>query len=588
MVKRLLGTYILLIVLPTLLVSSVAYYLFKQSMEKEVSVSIERTVRLLNSEIDAYFTDLVRLAASVMTEDTQLDDDRNLLRILKLRASGEIAPGSMESYTQTQRINHYLDDLLNRKRDLDSVYLHTASKELFASHRSDERIALPQLEEMEARLLASGREWIVETAADKETDKEADKETIYLIRKVNDPAHQFLGSIVLSIGTDGLVGMIGGAQLPKQDIIALWNRELPVYDKTGRWENDSFGLSPARIRSLNLTFAEGSTLVTYASPMQSEWSLVAYLPYRALTENIRTVRFWMLAAGALCVLISILAAFLLALGIVKPVQAVRNAMRKMEKGLLHTRVKVRGKDEVAELAQGFNSMSGQLQESIDRVYRSDLAHKEAELRALHAQINPHFLYNTLEAISMVAEMQRSSEAAEMARALGLLFRAATEFETLVPVRTEILLLKQYLLLQETRFDGTLRVHWEVAAEAEEAQVPKLSLQTIVENCFKHGFAPLKAPRKATIRVRAFRAEQGVSIEIVDDGVGIGNDRLHELNRLLRIGASGGEGAPVGLVNVHNRVRLLWGSPYGIELSSQPGIGTAARLNVPGERRGESE
>ncbi|MFC3799612.1 sensor histidine kinase [Cohnella sp. GCM10012308] len=577
MVKRLLGTYILLIVLPTLLVSSVAYYLFKQSMEKEVSVSIERTVRLLNSEVDAYFTDLVRLAASVMTEDTQLDDDRNLLRILKLRAAGQTVPGSMDAYMQAQRIDHYLNDLLNQKRDLDSVYLYTASGELFASHRSDERIDRARLAEMEGRLRASGREWIVE--------KEAGKEPIYLIRKVNDPSHRFLGSIVLSIGTEGLEGMIEGAELPRQDIIALWDRRLPVYDKTGRWKDDAFELSPVRIRSLNLPFEQGGTLVTYASPQQSEWSLAAYLPYSALTENMRAVRFWMLAAGALCVLFSILVAYMLALGIVKPIQSVRNAMRKMEKGFFHTRVKVRGKDEAAELAQGFNSMSGQLQTLIDHVYLSDLAHKEAELRALHAQINPHFLYNTLEAISMVAEMQRSSEAAEMARALGVLFRAATEFETLVPIRTEIMLLKQYLLLQEIRFDGTLRVYWEVAAGAEGALVPKLSLQTIVENCFKHGFAPLKAPRSATIRVRVCAADQGASIEIVDDGTGIGNERLHELNRLLQIGASGGDS--VGLVNVHNRIRLQWGQPYGIELSSQPNIGTVVRLNVPGERRGES-
>ncbi|BBH24088.1 histidine kinase [Paenibacillus baekrokdamisoli] len=576
MVKRLLSTYILLIVLPIVLTSSVSYYLYKQSMEDEVSVSVERTIRLLYSEVDGYFVDMVRLSTSIMTEDTQLDDDRNLLHIINERNAGRVSVHSLEAYTQVQRLNHFLNQLLNQKRDLNSVYLYTKSKEIFESHRSESRMTPQKLAYYEQQLMESGREWIME-----KDEKDA---SIYLIRRINDPSHQYLGSIVLSIELSGLNQLMENAQLPKQDMIVLWNRQLPIFDPASKWPEYAIELSPTRIASMNKSFPSGSTLVTYASPQQSEWTLVAYLPYSALTEQIRTVRFWVLTAGGLCVLFSIIVAILLAMGMVKPVKAVRNAMRVMEKGFLNTRVVVRGTDEVAELAEGFNSMSEKLKELIDQVYLSDLAHKEAELIALHAQINPHFLYNTLEAISMVAEMQRPSEAAEMARALGLLFRAATEFEMLVPIHMELMLLKQYLLLQEIRFNGSLHIEYDVQPDVERVLIPKLSLQTVVENCFKHGFAAMRMPRQASIRVKVYAVQQTVSVEIIDNGIGIEQVRLNEIIQHLQMGTA--EASHVGLVNVHNRIRLKWGKEFGMLISSRPGIGTAVTLNIPCERPGE--
>jgi len=547
-------------------------------MEKEVSESVERTIRLLHTEVNGYFDDMVRLSTTVMTETTLLNDDRNLLRIIKERNRAEFPPNSIEGYEKVQRLNYFLDDMLNRKRDLDSVYLYTKSGAIYASHRSTDRIAADLLRGYENRLLESGREWIVE--------KDPGKGEIYLIRRINDPSHQYLGCIVLSIGEAGIQQLIRKARLPKQDILILWNRQLPVLDPANKWAEDPVDLSPARVKSLNRVFPSGSALVTYASPNQSEWSLVAYLPYKALTEEIRSVRFWIMIAVAACVLMSILVAALLAMGIVKPVKIVRNAMRKMEKGFLNTRVRVRGKDEVAELAAGFNSMSEKLQELIDRIYLADLAHKEAELRALQAQINPHFLYNTLEAITMVAEMQRSAEAAGMARALGLLFRASTEYDTMVPVRTEIMLLKQYLLLQEIRFDGTLRIDYDIAPEAEPCPIPKLSLQTIAENCFKHGFAALRPPRKASLKISAIVGENDVSIEITDNGIGMESERLSEISQQLQLNS--GEGTRVGLLNVHKRIRYLWGKDYGLRIASLPGIGTTVTLIIPYVKAGYSE
>ncbi len=242
--------------------------------------------------------------------------------------------------------------------------------------------------------------------------------------------------------------------------------------------------------------------------------------------------------------------------------------------------------EVYEISRGYNALLERIEENIIREYEIELNQKRTELQMLQYQVNPHFLYNTLNAISAIARLYDTPYISEVSESLSRLFSYSVKGGQDAALREELDCLRNYIHIQKVRFPEKFEVSWEVEPGLEACRVPKLLLQPLVENAIDHGIAPKGEKGRIEIRI-GYGEEPGTGeILVEDDGVGISEDELGRLRAALE-GAEPSrdpEGG-IGIRNVHMRVRNYYGARYGVVLRSREGCGTQVRILFPAEGKG---
>lgn len=253
------------------------------------------------------------------------------------------------------------------------------------------------------------------------------------------------------------------------------------------------------------------------------------------------------------------------------------SIREVEKGNLNVRIReFKQKDELTTISLSFNAMLDELNNYIDRFYILNIKQQQAELKALQSQINPHFLFNTLEVIRMSAVIEGSKTSSKMIYHLARLFRYTLESKETVPLHIELEHTNQYLHLMKLQHPGKLEVFMNSPVEFENVPIQKLILQPIIENYMLHGFRKDHTDNQVEIRI-SIEGEK-ILIRVVDNGVGISNDRLIEINHHLN--NEGDVIQSIGLKNVHQRLKLKYGPDYGVTIQSVEGVETIISLCVP--------
>lgn len=234
---------------------------------------------------------------------------------------------------------------------------------------------------------------------------------------------------------------------------------------------------------------------------------------------------------------------------------------------------VRKPDEIMRIERHIDQMQDRISNLVKEEYELKLQKVSAQYEALTACINPHFLYNTLNSIAVMASMEEAQDTEAMVIALSDMFRYSTDSHTrYVRWKDELKNISDYLYLQGIRYRDTFCYRVESEEGLEECLVPKLLLQPLVENCFKHGFARAARGKKNEIVIRAVREKKIVRISVIDNGAGFSKERLEEVNGQLRnkeytpMGAD----ASIGLVNVNRRLQILYGDEYGVTVSCEQG------------------
>ncbi|WP_334073914.1 cache domain-containing sensor histidine kinase [Paenibacillus sp. A14] len=260
-----------------------------------------------------------------------------------------------------------------------------------------------------------------------------------------------------------------------------------------------------------------------------------------------------------------------------PILTLMRQMAKVESGNLNTSVEVRSNDELGRLSHSFNRMVDRLKEYIDEAYVAQIKQKQTELNALKSQIRPHFLYNTLEVIRMSAVDKDDHEVADLILALSNQLKYVIDYgEEKVSIRSELDNLKDYFYIISVRYDQRFELMCEIAPEVDlNWQILKLSLQPIVENAIQHG---LKQKGKGTVGVTIEKRDHDLVITVYDDGIGMSGETLERLNLVLSDPEAPGKN--VGLKNVHERIKSVFGEPYGIVINSREHIGTSIVLTFP--------
>ena len=262
--------------------------------------------------------------------------------------------------------------------------------------------------------------------------------------------------------------------------------------------------------------------------------------------------------------------------------------RRAETGDLSVSEKISGTDEIAVLDQQFNRMLGKLDQLIKTSYVQKLENKEAQLKNLQLQINPHFLYNTLETISSIAAVKQVFVVCDICGKLGEIFRYSLgkNYGELVPLEQEMTHIKNYMFIQKIRYGDRLQVFYNIDVDAAHVHIPRFILQPIVENAISHGLSNLTSV--GTLEVSAFEKKDRLYIEIEDDGEGMVREKVAEITRFINTAKPVEEKKNIGIRNVNQRIKLAYGEAYGITIRSAPYQGSRFTIQLPIMRKGEED
>lgn len=332
------------------------------------------------------------------------------------------------------------------------------------------------------------------------------------------------------------------------------------------------------MKPLTWTDEEGHQyLIVYNIEANGGWKLVKPIPYSNIYAAAKATRNLGYLIGMIFLLISIILVTLFSNKITSPLKSLSLQMRRFSEGTFDAEIPVKGRDEIAYLSRHFNRMVRRTNDLINERYKMKLVEKNAILKALEAEINPHFLYNALQAISTKALKSGDDEVADMVDALALTLRYCISGKDIVNAREELKHIERYLALQKARFGSRLQVTVEWEEALKELQIPKLSIQSLIENSIKHGLEKMSSG--ISIRIRAELNDTHAAISVRDNGPGISPERMEQIQASFRQEWEEQEGENIGLKNLYTRLKLLYGEEAELSILSDE-RGTEMRMLIP--------
>ncbi|WP_238649875.1 cache domain-containing sensor histidine kinase [Paenibacillus piscarius] len=327
-------------------------------------------------------------------------------------------------------------------------------------------------------------------------------------------------------------------------------------------------------------YQDKRSLITYLPSDNSDWYLAAITPMNLISAESASVRNLAIILGV----VSLLSAFLFdrffIRRLVRIINSAVNGMKRVKQGIfMPIAVPLRAHDESDSLIDGFNRMSSQINELIEQVQAEQSSKKEAELKALMAQINPHFIYNSLESINSMAVIAGNKDISRMVISLGRLLRISiSQNQELIPLQMEFEHVRHYLDIQKFRFGEKFLYQLELPDSLKYVMTQKLIVQPIVENALYHAIEHMD--EQGTITVSAQENGNDVIIIVKDNGPGFDLAVLMSQWNKERANPKKYSDSGVGLKNVHERLNIRFGHPYGIMVCSSPGFGSAICIRIP--------
>ena len=322
--------------------------------------------------------------------------------------------------------------------------------------------------------------------------------------------------------------------------------------------------------------ARGNAIYALRSVENSRWRVVgvSYVD-ELITSNVQEMAGILWLVAGLVFLAAFLCSVVLSRALSRPLRGLSAAMRQFEQDAgSFSYTPVGGAREVRELSDSFGHMVGKIQQLMDTVRREEINLRKTELKALQAQINPHFLYNTLDSIAWMCEQGRSAEAVQMVNALARLFRISiSRGHELIPIRSELQHAESYLQIQKHRYKDQFTYHFDVDESLLDFLCNKITLQPIIENAIYHGINGLVDEGEIRITLRA--DGEDILFIVADNGVGMEPEQIEAIMRKERSDRTG-----IGIKNVNDRLKIYFGEKYGIVIDSEPDEGTRVSVRMP--------
>ena len=316
------------------------------------------------------------------------------------------------------------------------------------------------------------------------------------------------------------------------------------------------------------------TLVTAINFEKLNWKIISITPLDEITYENRGITKLILIFGVICLLFAFAASYLLSYKISKPIMKLVKIMGKIKSGNLELRANFTAKDEIGLLGEGFNSLMDRINQLLNQIYTEQKQKRESEFKLLQSQIKPHFLYNTIETIISFIKLDMKDQAMITAKSLADFYRISlSKGNDIISIKEEIRLIENYLSIQKFRYVEYLDYTVDIDDSIYQLQIPKLTLQPLVENSIYHGLK--QKSDKGLLTVKGYYENNTVKIEVTDNGVGM-NEEL--IVRVLE--RANTHNSDFGLYSVNSRLKLLYGAQYGISIESKVDEYTKVTVTLP--------
>lgn len=394
-----------------------------------------------------------------------------------------------------------------------------------------------------------------------------------------------LGVVVIRIRMDMIVADVSsGTDLDDGELVIASDEELIYPLDNLKVRVPQAGIIPEDKGYVIQNNGSSSVFISRALSGYTGWTYYNEIPYDTIFQKIIWMKKMLIVAFAFSLIVMLAISLKFSRSITKPIDGLITRMKQVQRGDFSTAAlpdsqAALSKDEVGHLHRTFRVMIQQIDELITENYAKQLTIKETQFRALQAQINPHFLYNTLESINWEAKINGQTQISRMVEALGFLFRSSISLKkSIVTLGEELDIIRHYLTIQETRFEDRLIFQLKIPEHLYSTPIPKLTLQPLLENAINHAVERKLEPCHITLF--AVEEEDSVHLIMEDDGPGM----VPELLEQVRKGEVESRGNGIGLSNIRDRIRLAFGEPYGLDIDSVPDVGTKVLVHIPKERR----
>lgn len=328
--------------------------------------------------------------------------------------------------------------------------------------------------------------------------------------------------------------------------------------------------------------AGNEKLYTSCRSQKTGWTIVGVSYMSEIIEDAETFNKIYISLAVILIVLALAVAVFLSKRITKPIKSLQNVMQNMHKGKFEpVYMPIEGENEITSLYYSYNRMIAFIGELLEMNMQKAKEQQQSEMQALQAQINPHFLYNTLDSIIWMIETDDQEQAIRMTSALARFFqRAIGKPEVFVTIKEELEYTKQYLVIQRMRYKDKIDFDIQVNSDILEEKIIKLVLQPLVENALYHGLKYKKG--KGLIRISGYRMGDDIWMKVSDNGIGMDADKISSLLK-AEDKDRGNAAKGVGLANVHDRIQLYYGEEYGLTVESEKGIGTTVTVVISAKR-----
>lgn len=579
--KKLILIFILIIVIPNSIIGVFSYYYFSEALTDKVIKNVNRNNEQISKNIDSYIVSLVKL-----TEFPNINAEMNNILRKNYIQNDSGAVEKMQDLITARGVLYrgiiYLNNLI------DSVLLVPENSE-FLYYSGIEGVLNSEVNiknELWYKdiLKAEGKDVVIGVHRDKVLTKLGDYVVSVTRNIVNPYTKESLGVVVINTKVTNLSNLW-------RDIPITANSKMFIVDNEERIINcddkNDIGKSITEISELSsLEVSEGlhekklKDKEYYVNVTKSEytnWKIISLIPKTEMLKEIYYIRNIVIIVSLVLVAIILIISTLLATGITKPILRLKNTMKLVENGNLQVRAEISG-GEIGELGITFNKMIDEMNNLIGKIYNEEKDKRNAELSALQAQISPHFLYNTLNTIKWMANIQGSKGIVNSLTSLiELLTFSAKVKDQYITIAQELDQLQHYLNIQRLRYYDKFDVEIEASDKVKEFATLKFLLQPIVENSILHGFN--KKEGVGLIKIKIDLDGDRIIYDIHDNGRGLSETEIQDLfeNKSFTTDKRFNK---IGIFNVNQRIKMEFGNKYGITVQSEIGCYTNVHVEIP--------
>ncbi|MFC5529332.1 cache domain-containing protein [Cohnella yongneupensis] len=561
-----------LIAAMTALLTYNSYRLSEEAVTDSASAYTEQLIDQVNTNIQTYLDNMVSISDLALSNAA-------------LEKAAIDAPGTPNSADAASGISRFFRSIVHSRADIASI--------LFVSENgyivSDREVAffkpLADLQSQDWYISANNAKGkvVISSSHVQHVYKQEYRWVVSISRQLGEPGTPGSGVLMvdlnlnvinnlckqIQIGTSGYVFILD----PVGDLIYHPQQQL-LYS---RLKSEAITtLLASSDSSVPFKDEDGDRKLYTIRTNEFGWKVIGVTYPDELVGNKKEIRTTSVLAALLFLAVALAISIFLSFRLTKPIKRLESLMKKVEKGDFDIRVEVESTDEIGKLSRSFNLMIGKIKELMRQIVQEQEMKRISELKAMQAQIHPHFLYNTLDSIIWMAEMGKMAEVVTMTTALAKLFRSSiSKGDELVPIEVELEHIHNYLKIQNIRYKNKFTYEIDIDPDIYACKTLKIVLQPLVENAIYHGLKQQAVI--GTIRITGRREQGMIVLQVIDDGVGMSEEQVHALTTIFRLG-DGGKG--VGLPNVNHRIRLYFGEGYGLEIESELEVGTTVTLRIP--------